>query len=66
MQKHDPYDLQVFVHGIGPDTWQWTRKARPSGKIPPIRSGIVGGTYRYAMKAGEQKRLKLIYRGELV
>ena len=64
MKKHDPFDLKVFAHGIAPDTWQWTLKAGKSGKSRPIRSGMVGGTYSDAMKAGEGERLKLIYKGE--
>jgi hypothetical protein len=66
MQKHDPFDLQVFTHGIGPGTWQWALKAGRSGQFPLIRSGIIGGTYRDAVKAGEDERLKLIDRGEKI
>jgi len=61
MQKRDPFDLQVSARCIAPTIWQWELKFENSS---PIRTGTVEGHYRDAIKAGEEERLKLVYKGE--
>ena len=61
MQKHDPFDLQVSALCIAPRIWQWHLKFE---KSLPIRTGTVEGNYYDAIKAGEEERIKLVYKGE--
>jgi hypothetical protein len=62
MQKFDPFDLQVSAQVIGPRTWQWHLWFEKSS--PPFCSGVVEGYYHDAIKAGEEERLKLVYKNE--
>ena len=60
-QKHDPFDLLVSALCVAPRIWQWRLNFERS---PPIRTGTVEGNYYDAIKAGEEERLNLVYKGE--
>jgi hypothetical protein len=61
MQKRDPVDLRVSARCIAPGVWQWNLQFENSS---PIRAGTVEGHYHDAIKAGEEERLKLVFKGE--